>query len=215
MSVKFFTFNIIKKPFKILEIPALYNKLQKMLDVKNSRLRYVEEFIMPKSNSKILDIGCGTGAILDYLPANVQYTGYDVNPAYIEAAKNKYGERAEFFCDRIGVNHAPSLMRRYDIVLATGLIHHLNDEEARHLLQAAYEYLTPQGTFISLDGVYLKNQSFLAKLILSLDRGEFVRTTEQYEALSKSIFNEVKLSILDNLLPIPYDHIIMTCKKRY
>jgi SAM-dependent methyltransferase len=46
---------------------------------------------------RINDVGCGYGALVDRLgalPGCAEYTGYDVAPAMIEAARGRYRERA-------------------------------------------------------------------------------------------------------------------------
>ena len=45
------------------------------------------------NNTKILDVGCGFGHMLDYLQSwniNAQYTGIDICPAFIELAKQRH-----------------------------------------------------------------------------------------------------------------------------
>ena len=60
-------------------------------------------FLLGKINEResVLDIGCGTAAILNFLPSNVAYTGYDINSAYINYAIKNYGQRAIFYNERV------------------------------------------------------------------------------------------------------------------
>jgi trans-aconitate methyltransferase len=149
---------------------------------------------------------------LDYLPDDVQYTGFDMNPNYIEHAKKKYGERGSFFCSKVAeVN--PSDEGKYDIVLATAILHHLNDEEALNLFKIAFYGLKETGYLITLDNAFIPNQAKIAKFLIEKDRGQHVRTPEGYTTLAKSVFPVVKYDIRNDLFRVPYTHIIYTCSK--
>src|SRR5687768_8485487 len=87
---------------RILDRPRIYDRLQRFLGAERARRRVVDEFFRPVRGAKLLDVGCGTGSLLDYLPEDIEYVGFDLNPAYIEAARERYGQRAKFFCVRVG-----------------------------------------------------------------------------------------------------------------
>jgi SAM-dependent methyltransferase len=57
---------------------------------------YLSEYVRPVPGEKVLDIGCGPGEILEYLPA-VDYVGFDINPKYVEAVQKRFGGRGRFF----------------------------------------------------------------------------------------------------------------------
>ena len=195
----------------ILEFSFVYNLFQDLLGAKVARTRYVKEFIRPFDGAKILDIGCGTSAILDYLPENVQYFGFDFNAKYIAYAKKKYGNRGNFMCVR--VNESCIEDRNFDIVLANAILHHLDDCEAERLIATAFSHLKKGGYLVTFDGVYIPNQSPIAKFIISLDRGQCVRTVEGYSELAKKCFSTVDTTVLTNLYRVPYTVLIMRCMK--
>jgi SAM-dependent methyltransferase len=99
----------------------------------------------------------------------------------------------------------------FDIVLATGVLHHLDDEEARELFRTAREALRPGGRLVTLDGCYVDGQSRMARYLLSRDRGKFVRAPEAYVRLARSQFEDVQASVRDDLLRIPYTHVALVC----
>jgi SAM-dependent methyltransferase len=62
-----------------------------------NRLRrwFIDTHVRAKARDTIIDIGCGPGEILPWLPP-VEYIGFDVNGSYIAAAQHKYGDRGTF-----------------------------------------------------------------------------------------------------------------------
>lgn len=201
--------------YRILERPADYEFFQKMLGARRARTRFVREFLRPFDGARLLDVGCGTASLLDYLPDGVDYTGFDINPAYIDAARKKYGDRGRFFVARAGEQASGTAGDRpFDIVVAKGLLHHLDDDEAHALLAAARRWLREGGVFVSFDNVFHSSQRRLARLLISLDRGGSVRTPEAYRALAEAHFPRVESWLLTDMLPIPYDHFIMRAEAR-
>ena len=194
----------------ILAFPRIYSLFTGIVG-SNARTVYVKKYIRPKEGDKILDIGCGTADILAYLP-NVEYVGLDIDEAYINYAKKRFGHKGIFLAtkvDRKTINEFS--LHDFDIVLATGLLHHLNDYEASRLFELASSALKPGGRLITLDGCYVKGQSWLARLILSKDRGKYVRTQDEYLSLSSAVFTNIQVSVHYDLIRIPYTHIIMEC----
>ncbi len=194
----------------ILAFPRIYSLFTRIVG-SNARAVYVKKYIRPKEGDKILDIGCGTADILAYLPS-VEYVGLDINEAYINYAKKRFGHKGIFLATKVdGKTFNEFSLHDFDIVLATGLLHHLNDYEASRLFELASSALKPGGRLITLDGCYVKGQAWLARLILSKDRGKYVRTHDEYLSLSSEVFTNIQVSVHYDLIRIPYTHIIMEC----
>ncbi len=195
----------------ILAIPAIYNLFSKVVGGKNGRRAFVAEHIRAKPQDRVLDIGCGPGSVLEFLP-DVEYVGFDMSSQYIEDAKKRFGDRGQFYCSRVSQETAGESC--FDIVIASGVVHHLDDTEAIQLFELAKTALKPGGRLITLDGCYIAGQSVVAKYILSKDRGEFVRRLEDYQRIARQVFQDVKPTIRHDLLkPIPYTHLIMECTR--
>lgn len=196
-------------PRQILEHPFLYTTYQKLVGGYRARKLFVQNNLNIKSGDKLLDIGCGPGDILDFLP-EVDYTGLDMDEKYIERAKKKYSHRGDFFCQ--GVDDLQlNLSNNYDKVICTGVLHHLDYNQCIKLMQYAKDALKTNGVFISFDGVFIENQNKIAKYFLKKDRGQFIRTTPEYLKLAKEIFNNVDYTIDESYFKIPYTSIIMSC----
>jgi len=199
--------------YRLLELPRIYEGLQKLLGAQTARTRFVEEFVRPFAGARVLDVGCGTGALLEYLPAGVDYTGFDLNPAYIEAARTRHGERGRFFVARVG-GEIDIDAARFDIVVAKALLHHLTDDEAAQLLRMSARALAADGVFVSYDNVFYDGQPWFSRTLTALDRGGGVRTPEGYRALASPHFASIETMLLTDMLRIPYAHFVMRARKR-
>lgn len=197
--------------YRIFESAAVYERFQRLLGGDASRRRFVSEILRPPSGGRILDIGCGTGTILDDLPPDVDYVGYDLNPRYIEEARRRFPDRGRFFCARAG--EAPEDLGSFDLVLAMAILHHLDDPEADGLVAISHLHLRPGGCLVTLDPVRHPGQSPIARLLVALDRGRRVRTPEGYRDLVAARFQSVETALLTDLAAIPYSHFVMRARK--
>jgi SAM-dependent methyltransferase len=172
---------------------------------------YIDKYVRPKNGDKILDIGCGPADILEYLP-NVEYMGFDMNPRYIQFASQRYGNRGNFFCQKVNPDVLDNKMQ-FDIILAKNILHHLDDNESNNLFELAYKVLKPGGRLITYDPCYVTTQSSISKFIYSLDRGKFIRTAQEYLKIVSQIFSNVTISIEPEIGRFSATVIIMECKK--
>jgi SAM-dependent methyltransferase len=196
---------------RLLAWPPAYNLVQDALGSVRARRRLVAEHIRPQPGDRLLDIGCGPGHILAALPEAVRYVGFDENPAYIEAAREQWGDRAEFH--RMDVENADLGERRFEIALAMGILHHLDDEASAALLSLAARALVPDGRFIATDATYVPGQPRLARMLIDRDRGEHVRPPEGYAELARPWFEVVDLRVRGDFLRLPYTHSVLECAR--
>ena len=99
------------------------------------------------------------------------------------------------------------------MVLAVGVLHHLDDSESISLLKLAYTALKEGGRLVTYDGCYVEGQSKMAQFIISQDRGRYIRKKGEYYNLACQVFKNVKQDLRHDLLRIPYTHLIMECCK--
>ena len=195
----------------LLAIPTIYNLFNTLIGDTAYRTTMVREYIRPEPGERVLDIGCGPGNMLPFLGA-VQYAGFDPNQHYINAAHARFGGHGTFVCDTV----KESTGERYtnmDLVLALGVLHHLNDHDASVLFRVAHSILRPGGRLVTLDGCYTKDQSSLARFAISRDRGRNVRTKDGYMRLGQCVFSQMVATIRHDMIRIPYTHIIIKCTK--
>jgi ubiquinone/menaquinone biosynthesis C-methylase UbiE len=190
----------------LLASPTLYVALQRLMGTEKETRSFVETYIRPRPDDRVLDVGCGPAELLRYMP-NVTYVGFDPNSAYIRTARRTFGDRATFFAKYYEESDAERLPL-FDIAVLSAVLHHLEDEEARHLLKLLRRSLKPGGRVVTLDNVFVPNQNPIARLIISMDRGRNVREPERYRALARGIFETIDGFVVSKAFP-PYTYYIM------
>jgi SAM-dependent methyltransferase len=194
---------------RMLALPSVYTCFADLIGGQ-ARAVYARDYVKPAAGQRIIDIGCGPADILRELPIGIDYVGFDANEKYIAAARRRFGGRATFHCETVSSAIA-SGYSRFDIAMATGVLHHLDDKEALDLLDLARSALAAKGRLITLDGCFVPSQPAIARLLLQLDRGQYVRAFEDYIALARRVFHTVVPHVRQDLLRLPYTHLIMEC----
>lgn len=197
--------------YSLLALPSVYRLFIRIVVGDGYRI-HMSEHVKPVTDEKVFDIGCGPGDILEYLPS-VHYVGFDINPKYINAAQLRFGGRGRFFCGDVGLSSLDEEAGTFDLALATGVVHHLDDVQADRLFELACRVLKPGGRLVTYDGCLVAGQPRLARWVVSRDRGQFVRTPEHYQKLATRYFPQVKAVVRHDLLRIPYTHLILQCSK--
>jgi SAM-dependent methyltransferase len=168
----------------------------------------VNEYIRPSAGARILEIGCGPGTILRYLPQS-EYLGFDLSSRYIDLARKRFPQ-AKFVCERVS-QFSLAAPGNFGVVLALGIVHHLDDAEAKQLFQIAHDALRPGAKLVTVDGVWTDDQSAATRWLLARDRGEHVRSEREYVSIASQVFGDVRPSVRHDLLRIPYSHLILEC----
>jgi SAM-dependent methyltransferase len=196
---------------RLLNQPRAYLLLMRLIGADAAMHRFVAQSLRPHPGERVLDVGCGPGRLLGFLPA-VSYVGIDGNDLYLARARSLYPgrrfERLDLSGDCSGFPDCD-----FDLIVACALLHHLSDSEAGRLLAFCRERLRPGGRLVALDCVRRKGQHPIARLLIALDRGRFVRDAPGYTALARREFARVETNAYDNLLRVPYSHFVMVCRK--
>jgi SAM-dependent methyltransferase len=195
--------------YGLLARAGIYSRIQNLLGGEDAKRLFAAQYIKPERENRIVDIGCGPASILPYL-GEVSYVGIDPQDSYIQAARTRYGRYGTFIHGRID-EVADRLEEGADIVLAIGVLHHLDDEQARALIRVARRVLKPKGRLVTFDAALTRPQHPIARILARLDRGRNVRLPEDYLALARTSFDRVDADLRTDLLRIPYTHFIMTC----
>lgn len=195
----------------ILSQPTVYSAFQNIMGAHQFRIGFVEEFVRPISGCSILDIGCGPSDILAYLP-EVEYCGFDISDAYIARANKRFGLRGKFYC-QVLTHSDVEKMPQVDIVLALGLLHHLDDESAIGVMRLASQALKPGGRLLTFDPCFDAEQNFVSRFLVGIDRGQNVRTRAEYESIASAVFESPHVEVRHRAW-IPYTHCFMECTRK-
>jgi SAM-dependent methyltransferase len=137
-----------------------------------------------RASDVVLDVGCGTGAALDYLPTVARYVGFDTDERALAAGQKRAKDRlepVEFHARELQRADVESLQPH--VVSLAGLLHHLDDDTCIKVLQmlrasqALRRVVTWDVTF--LPGELVNN------LLSILDRGQYPRHPGGYNFLAE------------------------------
>jgi len=194
----------------ILSKSGIYNFFQLIMGQKKDFKLFVETLIKPSIGNKILDIGCGTAAILEFLP-DIEYVGFDICEEYIKTAREKFGSRGTFKCALIDYSNLEQF-GKFDIVLLIGVLHHLDDALANQIFLISRDILKDGGRLIAIEPTISKGQNIIAKILIKCDRGQNIRSPGGYKVLAEPFFKFLNVKVRHKKF-IPYTHAFLECVK--
>lgn len=149
--------------------------------------RVVKDYFYGRENNKIIDVGCGTGEFSVFFdPKN--YTGIDVEIAYIEYAKKNY--QGEFLA--VDATKLPFADQSFDTAVILGVLHHLPDDKCVQIFNEMKRVLKNGAGVLVLEDVTSGGDSKITKILHNFDKGDFIRSAEQYGNLLNSHFKIIK-----------------------
>jgi tRNA (cmo5U34)-methyltransferase len=115
------------------------------------------EFI-PKTASRILDLGTGDGRLLalvkaELAPAKVEAVAVDFSPVMLEAASERFTADSSVTIVTHNLDHPLPALGKFDAVVSCFAIHHLVHERKRTLYAEIHALLNPGGVFCNLEHV--------------------------------------------------------------
>ena len=197
----------------VLSNSAVYNATQRVFGAEAGRRDVATRYLQAAPQDRVLDIGCGTAEILPHLPTSVEYWGFDQSEEYIRTAQKRYGDRGHFVCADVNDYVAQDGLQDIDVVLASGVLHHLDDAGAIALINIAWRVLRRGGRLVTIDPTYTTDQSRASRWVVAKDRGQSVREPGGYAELAATEFDQVDVHVRHDLLRIPFSHCILVCTK--
>lgn len=161
----------------------------------------------------VVDVGCGTARLRAEFPEEISYYGFDPNARYIETgmkteANLVAGGMAEFLEKFGGV-----LAGKVDVVVCSGVLHHLSAEQMDEILAGAKLLLKQNGRFAALEPAFLVRQDWISRWILKQDRGTHILHDYEWRREMETFFDNVEVRVANNLIRIPYMYALITTIK--
>ena len=83
-----------------------------------------------KQDTTLLDVGCGWGGLLDYLPKGIEYTGVDPVKEFFSFIREQYADRALTLKQGRLPNDIPVADDSFDVVVCSMALHCVADLES-------------------------------------------------------------------------------------
>ena len=106
-----------------------YNELNRLNPATLIRTKIIANAIKDRKYKKILDVGCGTGELLEYLHSNFpekELYGTDISKKALEILKKKGITKGTFLAD---LEKVTKLNGKYDVIVCSEVIEHLKNWE--------------------------------------------------------------------------------------
>jgi ubiquinone/menaquinone biosynthesis C-methylase UbiE len=169
----------------------------RVLEPLNAPLRGIGmELCPPAPGMRVLDVGCGTGALLEgYLDGGCEGHGVDLSPAMLGRARIRLGDRAKL---RLGdAADLPYPDGSFDLVVAATLLHELGETVRQAALREMARVLANDGRVLVIDfrrgalraprGWLLRGFSLLAEVIAGMTHFRNYRTFMRAGGLPGSV----------------------------
>lgn len=198
--------------FSLLSSARVYDGVQRLVGLERLCGELVRTYVRPAASDRprVLDLGCGTGVVVEHL-GPCDYVGVDLSAAYVEEAKRRFGDRARFVCADVRELDLLPDEGRFDVALMVGLLHHLADDVACGVFRAVAARLTDGGRLVTIDPTFAAGAHPIGRFVASRDRGRHVRSPGGYVRLAEEGFSRVAVHVRHDLLRIPYTHAVLEC----
>lgn len=174
---------------RILKIPQFYKFYINLIGGKKFFKNYVEKYVSPKENQTILELGCGSGNILYYLPKTIDYTGLDLNSKCIKYCKKKFPSFEFLIKDVSDFN----LNKTFDIIFSEGIMACLSDEQIEKMLKNICKHSKKDTKIILSDMNFCKENTKLQNFFLKQERGKYLRSTKDFIKIYSKFNNEFEI----------------------
>jgi SAM-dependent methyltransferase len=190
---------------KVLSVPAAFEALQFLVGAPRCQRTFVEQYVKPAPGERILDLGCGTGAAVPYLPSDIEYIGVDISSAYIDRAKAKHDGIRKFIVADVTSSTEPH--GPFDRAFSFGVLHHIPDDGVNKVLKRVSQLVKPAGIYATIDPCLVPQGNWIADWLAKNDRGRHVRTADEMRRLYDG-FGKLDLIVANDMLNVPFNFVI-------
>jgi len=159
--------------------------------------------IAPMPRSKLLDAPCGTDALYNIcLPCS--YYGLDIDEDRVADCIQHFPKGRFSVANASNTKFSDAF---FDIILASGLFHHVDDQLAHDILEEFRRVLKISGKIIIVEAIWPRNRFNLVGWVgRKMDQGDFVRHSKQYFDIFNKHFEITKYTFHKRL---GFDYIII------
>ncbi|MCX7928480.1 MAG: class I SAM-dependent methyltransferase [Patescibacteria group bacterium] len=179
---------------RILDYPFWFNSIRYIITGNQKSMKaYVYKWLSCGSPDLVLDIGCGTGDFFD--KRYKEYIGIDINQKFIAFAKKKYKKfkNANFLVGNVLSYKYRSLKGKKVGIIFVSMMHHLSDQE----LFLLFDNLKKLNiTYLVVCDIIPNPKGLLKKLMVTLDRGAYIRSEERKIKILKKYFYIIDIKML-------------------
>jgi len=201
----------------VLTLGFVYRMVQFIFSEKRSKQLMLERYILPLGeNCSVLDMGCGPGNLLGFLPSTVSYKGFDVSQEYISSAQKTYKgrEHTQFICAASDDGKLDEAVHDHsvDVAIVHGVFHHISDEQAGEMFVLAKKKVRAGGKMVILEPVWFEHQSRLRRWVMSMDRGRNIKSLDDWRNFFQNQtagWAEAEVEVHPNLIRF-YDLVVCT-----
>lgn len=111
---------------------------------------------IPRQTQRILDLGTGNGRMLTLLAAAcplASCVGLDFSEVMLDAARERFAHEERVQLVKHDLSQPLPELGRFDAVVSSFVIHHLEDERKRSLYAEVFDVLEPGGVFANFEHV--------------------------------------------------------------
>jgi SAM-dependent methyltransferase len=94
--------------------------------------RWIVEELDPYVGARVLDVGCGTGNILEFFLDRDLVVGIDIGPEFVDKARDRFGDRLNFRA-QVGDISDPGIVAAlsgdpFDSIICVNVLEHIEDD---------------------------------------------------------------------------------------
>jgi ubiquinone/menaquinone biosynthesis C-methylase UbiE len=134
------------------------------------------------TNKRVLDFGCGVGSICSMFSPK-DYIGIDCDEKRIKYAQRLHPE-FKFHSSRD--NKLPVNDNSLDYILISSVLHHIPTEALNLYMPEFHRILSQGGTVLVIEPVFVKEYPLANYYMSHIDKGQFIRTEDEYRSIFHS-----------------------------
>ena len=166
-----------------LDMPALFHAVRFLLVGRQRQTReLLRRWLDVRPGERVLDVCCGVGEFAGEVHG--EYTGIDLNPRFVEAARRRYtGSPGRDFCV-MDATRMDFTDQRFDKCFFINGLHHFSDADAVRVLSEIRRVTRERVVIVDADGT---PRGLVRRILLASDRGDWMRTPASLKQLVGSV----------------------------